>query len=234
MPVERDLRTGKPLLGDPGGRADKGRSARSPKQTVALVTAGVLVVAGALAAVLLTRDGATPAPAGVAASSTSAAATDPEPTPEPTPPPPVDPGPRTVPMTLTTVAITAPPGFAPDPTFGTVGEVRQRTWTLTGPCDGTGPCTVEHCAAPGQCVLPLVGTPTGTGYAATLTGPVNWSTADCVGGEITSTVTFTVSGDPLAPVIAGEWVEDSAVPVLPGLSGAQCGIYLGRYTFASA
>jgi hypothetical protein len=141
-----------------------------------------------------------------------------------------------VPVTLTTVGVTPPPGFPPDPAFGTAGELRSRTWTLTGPCDGTGPCSVEHCTAPGTCLPPIVATPSGTGYAATLVIPVNWASPDCqgVGGEITDTITFTVSGDPLTPQIAGEWVENASTLVFTAANGAPCGVYLARYTIASA
>jgi hypothetical protein len=173
-------------------------------------------------------------PAPVAAStSSSAAPTTTTPT-TTTPPPPVDPGPRTVAVVLTTVSVTPPPGFPPDPTFGTAGEVRSRTWTLTGPCDGKGACTVEHCTAPGQCVPPFDATPNGTGYAATVVIPVNWTTPECSGGEITDTITFTVSGDPATPQIAGDWVETASPVQLTGVDGRACGIYLGHYSVASA
>ena len=107
-------------------------------------------------------DGGAPA-AQPAASSAPAVETSAEPTPEPTPEPPPFAGPRTVPITLTTTAFTPPPGFGPDPSLGSVGEVRPRTWELTGPCDGTGSCTVVHCRAPGDCRPPLDAVPTGTG-----------------------------------------------------------------------
>jgi len=224
VPVERDLRTGKLLSGDPGGRSDKGRSTR-PSRVAALATAGALVVAAAVVVLLVNRGGDTTP---VAASTTSAAPTS------TTPPPPADPGPRTVPVTLTTISVTPPPGFPPDATFGTVGEVRARTWTLTGPCDGSGACTVEHCTAPGTCLPPLVATPNGAGYAATLVVPVNWASPDCTGGEITDTVTFTVAGDPGAPQIAGDWVENASPLQFTGANGTPCGIYLGHYSLTSA
>lgn len=230
VPVERDPRTGKLLSGDPGGRSDKGRSTR-PSRTVSLATAGALVVAAVVAVVVLNRGNDDPTPA---AASTSTAA--PTTTTATTPPPPVDPGPRTVPVTLTAVSVTPPPGFGPDPAFGTVGEVRSRTWNLTGPCDGTGACTIEHCTAPGTCLPPLVATPNGSGYVATVVVPVNWVAASCsgVGGQITDTVTFTISGDPLAPQITGDWVENASPVVFTAPDGGPCGIYLGHYTLASA
>jgi hypothetical protein len=225
VPVERDPVTGKLLPGSPGGRSDKGRSAR-PTRVVALVTAGALVVA-AVIAVLLLRAG-DDAPPAAAPSTTSAAPTT------TTPPAPVDPGPRTVPVTLTTVAVTPPPGFAPDPAFGTVGEKRARTWTLTGPCDGTGACAVEHCTAPGQCLPAFAATPNGSGYVGTLTIPVNWASPNCTGGQITETITFTVSGSPSAPAIAGDWVESAAPLTFTGADNTPCGIYLAHYSIASA
>jgi hypothetical protein len=138
-----------------------------------------------------------------------------------------------VPILLTTTTFTPPPGFGPDPSLGTVGEVRPRTWVLTGPCDGTGPCSVEHCVAPGECRPPLAATPTGSGeYTATSTGPVFWANPACTGGSITATITFRVAGPPEAPTVTGTWVESADPVVLPG--AARCGIYLGTFSLASA
>jgi hypothetical protein len=193
---------------------------------VALATAGALVVAAAVVVLLLNRghDGAAP----VATSTSSAAPSS------TTPPPPVDPGPRTVPVTLTTVSVTPPPGFAPDATFGTVGEVRARTWTLTGPCDGAGACSIQHCTAPGTCLAAFVATPNGSGYVASLVTPIYWQSPDCSGGQLTDTISFTVSGDPIAPQITGDWVENAAPLTFTGANGTPCGVYLAHYSVASA
>ena len=228
VPVERDPRTGRPLTGDPGGRSDKGRSTR-PSRVAAMATAGALVVAAVVVLVLVNRGDDEPAPPAAATTSSAAPTST-------TPPPPVDPGPRTVPVTLTTVSVTPPPGFAPDPTFGTVGEVRQRTWRLTGPCDGAGPCSFEHCTAPDVCQPPIVATPNGAGYVGTRVVPVGWTSPNCnsVGGQILDTVTFTVSGDPATPQIAGEWVESASPVLFTAPNGGPCGIYLARYSITSA
>src|SRR5215212_5883408 len=101
VPIERDPVSGRLLSGDPLGRGDKGRSARSPGKT-ALITGAAVVVAAAVALTLflVTRNDDDPDPAAAAGgvqtsepTTTSAAPT--------TTSPPVETGPRTIPIVMT-------------------------------------------------------------------------------------------------------------------------------------
>lgn len=138
----------------------------------------------------------------------------------------MDVGPREVPVTLTVTSVTPPPGFATDPAFGTVGEVRARTWTITGPCDGEGPCEVQHCRAPGDCTLTFAMQPAAGGYTATATYPVQWAAPECSGGEISTAIEFTPTGTPDSFAMTGTWTESTAQQLLTGSDGRECGIYL--------
>lgn len=226
VPVERDPVSGRLLAGDPLGRGDKGRSTgpgRPARVGMLAGAAAVVVVAAVVLVVVLSGGGDDPDPAPVAAATTSAAPTTAAPT---TSEPPVETGPRDVPVTITITAVSVPPGLAPDPTFGTVGEVRERSWTITGPCDGEGPCDIQHCRGPGDCTLTFTGVPTGNGYTAAVTTPVAWAAPECTGGEITSTLDFVLTGTTESFGMTGTWTETSPTQVLTGSDGRVCGIYL--------
>jgi hypothetical protein len=226
VPVERHPVSGRLLAGDPLGRGDKGRStgSGSPARVGMIAGAAAVVVAAAVVLVVVLGGGGDPDPGPVVAATTAA-----EPTtaaPSTSEPPPVETGPRDVPVTITITAVTPPPGFGPDPTFGTVGEVRARTWTITGPCDGEGPCDIQHCRGPGDCTLTFTGVPTGDGYTAAVTAPVAWAAPECAGGEITSTLDVVLTGTPDDFAMTGTWVESTSNQLLTGSDGRQCGIYL--------
>jgi hypothetical protein len=59
-------------------------------------------------------------------------------------------------------AVRAAPGFEDRIS---VGSSYSASWVLTGPCDGEGPCTVQHCRAEDACIYQAAFTPTGSGYA---------------------------------------------------------------------
>ena len=231
VPVERDPYSGRLLSGDPLGRGDKGRSARSPGKTALITGGAVAVTAAAVAAVvLLTGDDDATDPSATALPTTVQTTTTAAPT---TTTPPVPTGPRDIPVTLTFTGITPPPGFAQDPAYGTVGQVLPRTWTLTGACDGTGPCDVQHCMAPGQCATTFTGQPEGGSYVARFTDPVQWGAPECVGGTIDNTITWTVTGTPEDPTVAGTWVETAPQVLFVGTDGRDCGVYLAEFVIAS-
>ena len=117
VPVERDPVSGRLLSGDPLGRGDKGRSARSPGKTAMITAGAVAAVAAVVVAVVLFTGNNDPDPDQTAAAgaqtteqtteaptTTSAAPT--------TTTPAVETGPRDIPITLTYTTITPPPGFA--------------------------------------------------------------------------------------------------------------------------
>jgi hypothetical protein len=233
VPVERDPVSGRLLSGDPLGRGDKGRSARSPGKT-ALITGAAVVVAAAVALTLflVTRNGDDPDPAAAAGgvqtsevTTTSAAPT--------TTTPPVETGPRDIAITMTFTKITPPPGFGPDPAYGTVGQVITRTWTVTGPCDGAGPCDIQHCSEPGNCPTTFTGTPQGAGYVSRFTSPVQWGAPECTGGTIDNTITWAFSGEGDDVVVTGSWVEQATQVLFTGSDGRDCGLYLAELTIAS-
>jgi hypothetical protein len=225
VPVERDPVSGRLLAGDPLGRGDKGRSTGPGRPArVGMIAGAAAVVVAAAVVLVVVLSGGDPDPAPVAAATTSAA--PPTAAPTTSAPPPVETGPREVPVTLTITAVTPPPGFGPDPAFGTVGEIRARTWTITGPCDGEGPCDIQHCRGPGDCTLTFTGVPTGDGYTAAVTTPVAWAAPECTGGEITSTLDFTLTGSAEAFGMTGTWTETTSNPRLTGSDGRDCGIYL--------
>jgi hypothetical protein len=232
VPIERDPVSGRLLSGDPLGRGDKGRSAHSPGKTALVAGAAVAVVAAAVITVLLVTGGNDPEPdptatAGAVTSepTTSAAPTTTEPA--------VETGPRDIPITMTITAITVPPGFAQDPTYGTAGDVRPRTWTITGACDGTGPCGVQHCRAPGDCNDPFTGQPQGSGYVAKVTGPVEWDAPECTGGTVTATITWAFGGEAENLTLTGTWVEEAPQVLFTGSDGRDCGVYLTELQFTS-
>ncbi len=232
VPVERDPATGRRLTGDPLGRGDKGRRARSPGKT-ALITAAVVVVvaAAALTVFVVTRNADDPGPSAAAVVDTSAVTTTPAaPT---TTTPPVDTGPRDIPIAMTFVEITPPEGFGPDPAYGTVGQVINRTWTVSGPCDGTGPCDVQHCQEPGNCTTTFTGEPQGGGYVARFSTPVEWGAPECTGGTIDNTITWAFSGDGDDATLTGSWVEQATQVLFTGSDGRECGLYLAELTIAS-
>jgi hypothetical protein len=223
VPVERDPVSGRLLSGDPLGRGDKGRSARSPSKTALITATAVLVVAAvAVTVFLVTRNDADPDPVASAGgvetseqTTTSAAPT--------TTTPPVETGPREIPIAMTFTQITPPAGFGPDPAYGTVGQVIERTWTVTGPCDGTGPCEVQHCQAPGECSATFAGEPQGSGYVGTFTLPIQWGAPECTGGTVNTTVTWAISGEGDAVVVTGSWVEQAAQVLSPVPTAATAG-----------
>ena len=232
VPTERDPVSGRLLSGDPLGRGDKGRSARSPGKT-ALITAGAVaaVAAVVVTVVLVTGGDDDPEQTGAAGvQTTQQATTSAAPT---TTTPAVETGPRDIPINLTQTKLTPPPGFGPDPAYGTVGEVRPRVWTITGPCDGSGPCDVQHCQAPGQCGVTFSGVPEGSGYVARFSVPVQWGAPECTGGAIDNTVTWSISGTGDDVVVTGSWVEQAAQVLFTGSDGRDCGLYLAEFTVAS-
>lgn len=231
VPVERDPVSGRLLTGDPLGRGDKGRSVRSPGKTALITAAAVVVVAAvALTVFLVTRDD-DPASTAAAVVDTSAVTTTPAaPT---TTTPPVETGPRDIPIAMTFTSITPPPGFGPDPAYGTVGQVLDRTWTVTGPCDGSGPCDVQHCQEPGNCATTFSGVPEGPGYVARFTTPVQWGAPECTGGAIDNTITWAFSGEGDAVTVTGTWVEQAPQVLFTGSDGRECGLYLAELTIAS-
>ena len=227
VPTERDPVTGRLLSGDPLGRGDKGRSGRSPGKT-ALITAGaVAAVAAVITAVLVT--GGDPEPTASAGVQTPEQTTSAVPT---TTTPAVETGPREVPVTFTTTVVTPPPGFGQDPAQGTVGEVLTFTWTVTGPCDGTGPCDIEQCDASG-CGSPFPGEPQGSGYVARFTNPIPWDAPECPAGSLDETVTWAVTGEGDDISVTGSWVQQAAQVLFTGTDGAQCGLYLREWSIAS-
>ncbi len=235
VPVERDPVSGKLLSGDPLGRGDKGRSVRSPGKTALITAAAVVVVAAAaLTVFLVTRgdDDNDPTAAGAVQTSEQTTATSPTAAPTTTTPP-VETGPRDIPIAMTFTQITPPPGFGPDPAYGTVGQVITRTWTVTGPCDGAGPCDVQHCQEPGSCSATFTGTPQGSGYVSRFTTPVQWGAPECTGGTIDNTITWAFSGEGDDLVVTGSWVEQASQVLFTGSDGRDCGLYLAELTIAS-
>jgi hypothetical protein len=234
VPLERDPVTGKLLDGDPLGRGDKGRSTSSASTAkIALIAgAAVAVVAAVVVAVVLftggdDEPGTVAAPVATSeAPTTSAAPTTTE--------PPVDTGPREIPVTATVTTVTPPPGFGPDPTYGTPGDqLPGRTWILTGACDGSGPCDVQHCQAPGQCGVAFTGQPQGGQYVGTFTSPVQWGAPECTGGEIDNIITFTLTGEGDAVRMTGTWVEQADQVLFVGSDGRDCGLYLAEFALSS-
>lgn len=232
VPVERDPVSGRLLTGDPLGRGDKGRSARSPGKTALITGAAVAVVAAAVVTVVLVTGGndADPDQSAAGAQTTEQPTTSAAPT---TTTPAVETGPRDIPIAMTFTNVTPPPGFGPDPAYGTVGQVLTRTWTVTGPCDGTGPCEVRHCQAPGQCGTVFSGEPEGGGYVARFRSPVQWGAPECTGGSIDNTITWSFSGEGDGITVTGSWVEQAAQVLFTGSDGRECGLYLAELTIAS-
>jgi hypothetical protein len=234
VPIERDPVSGKLLSGDPLGRGDKGRSGQTSPGKIALITgAAVAVVAAAVITVVLVTGGNDPEPDPTAAAgvqTTEQTTTSAAPT---TTTPAVETGPRDIPINLTQTKITPPPGFGQDPTYGTVGDVLPRIWTITGPCDGAGACEVQHCQAPGQCGITITGEPQGSGYVSRFSTPVQWGAPECTGGSIDNTVTWSITGEGDAVVITGSWVEQAAQVLFTGSDGRDCGLYLAEFTIAS-
>jgi hypothetical protein len=252
VPAERDPVSGRLLAGDPLGRGDKGRRSHTPGRTALITVAAVAGVAAVVVAVVLVtgRDDPAPDPTAAAGAAPSEQAPSEQAPSEQTPsqqtpsqqtpseqtttsPPAVETGPRDVPINLIQTAITPPPGFGPDPTYGTVGEVRPRLWTITGACNGFGPCDVQHCQAPGQCTVSFTGKPEGKGYVARFTTPVQWGSSTCSGGSIDNTITWAISGEGDAVRITGSWVEQAAQVVFTGSDGGQCGLYLAEFEIAA-
>jgi hypothetical protein len=219
IPFERDPVSGKLFSGDPLGRGDKGRAGGGRKgpliaagaAIVAAVTVGVLVFGGSADEPPVAE--AAPTPTSAPAPTTSAA--------------PVELPPRVVPMRQTVVAIDGRPVEGVQ-----VGDTITFTWTLTGPCDGTGPCTVLWCSLEGSCGDPFTATPGPTGYVRTLTTPYD---PPCEVAVLTWTYEFTVSGDPKAPVIAGR-IGQAISPgtEFPGSDGSTCLISPVQVELASA
>jgi hypothetical protein len=147
--------------------------------------------------------------------------------------PAVQTGPRDIPISMTFANITPPPGFGPDPAYGTVGQVISRSWTITGPCDGTGPCDVQHCQAPGQCSTTFSGVPQGGNYVAQFSSPIQWGAPECTGGTIDNTITWAFSGEGDAVTVTGSWVESATQVLFTGSDGRECGLYLAELTIAS-
>jgi hypothetical protein len=231
VPVERDPVSGRLLAGDPLGRRDKGRSGRSPGRT-ALITAGaVAAVAAVVITVVLVTGGDDDLEQSTAGGiQTSEQTTSAAPA---TTTPAVETGPREVTVTLTTTKVTPPPGFGPDPARGSVGDVSTVVWTLTGPCDGTGPCDVEQCDSPGQCGDIGPGEPQGSGYVARWSSPMLWEVPQCTGGTYDTTVTWAVSGEGDDITVTGSWVSQAAQVLFTGTDGRDCGFYLSEWTIAS-
>lgn len=228
VPTERDPVSGRLLTGDPLGRGDKGRSARSPGRT-ALITAGAvaLVAAVVLTVVLVTGGDDDPGPTATArttAQTTTSAA--------PTTTPAAEIGPREVTVTFTTTKVTPPPGFGPDPARGSVGDVATATWTLTGPCDGTGPCELEQCDSAG-CGSLGSGEPQGTGYVVRWSSPMTWEEPACTGGTYETTVTWAVSGEGDDITVTGSWVSQADQVLFTGSDGRDCGFYLSEWSISS-
>ena len=233
VPIERDPVSGRLLSGDPLGRGDKGRSARAPGRT-ALITAGAIAVAsGEVVAVVLVTGGndELDPSAAAGARTTEQTTTSAAPT---TTTPAVETGPRDIPITLTISKITPAPGFGQDPAFGTVGQVLPRIWTLTGACDGSGPCDVQHCRGPGDCIYSFSGQPQGNGsYVGQFTNPITWQDAECSGGTLDIVLTWTFSGEGDDLTVSGTWVESASELLFTGSDGRTCGVYLAEYAIAS-
>lgn len=234
VPIERDPVSGRLLSGDPLGRGDKGRSVRSPGKTALIAAAAVVVVAAAAVTVFLVTRGARDADPAAAAGGvqTSAQTTTTSAAPTTTTPA-VETGPRDIAIAMTFTQITPPPGFGQDPAYGTVGQVITRTWTVTGPCDGAGPCDVQHCQEPGNCATTFTGTPQGSGYVSRFTTSVQWGAPECTGGTIDNTITWAFSGEGDDVVVTGSWVEQAPQVLFTGSDGRDCGLYLAELTIAS-
>ena len=101
-----------------------------------------------------------------------------------------------------------------------------RTWTITGPCDGSGPCDVQHCQAPGDCSQTFTGQPSAGGYTSTVTNPVQWGAPECTGGTIDTTLTWVFAGEGAATTVTGTWVETAPQVLFVGSDGRDCGVYL--------
>jgi len=234
VPVERDPVSGRLLSGDPLGRGDKGRSARSPGKTALITGAAVAVVAAvALTVFLVTRPDDDPDPAASAGGEQTSEQTETTTAAPTTTTPPVETGPRDIPIAMTFTSITPPPGFGPDPAYGTVGQVITRTWTITGPCDGLGSCDVQHCQAPGECSATFSGVPEAGNYVSRFQTPVQWGAPECTGGTIDNTITWAFSGEGDAVTVTGSWVEQAAQVLFTGSDGRECGLYLAELTIAS-
>jgi hypothetical protein len=239
VPVERDPISGKLLSGDPLGRGDKGRSVRTPGRTALIGgVAGTAVAAVAVTAFLVTRDDRDPDPAasvGTVQTSdgdlpTSEQNTSSEPGTTGTTTA-AETGPRNVTVTFTTTKVTPPPGFPPD-AEGSVGDVLTFTWTVTGPCDGTGPCELEQCDG-GVCGSFGQGEPQGSGYVTRFSDAVTWGVPECTGGTTDNTITWAVTGDGEDIAVTGSWVQQAAQVVFTGSDGRGCGIYLNEWSIAS-
>ena len=236
VPIERDPVSGKLLSGDPLGRGDKGRNTSTPGKTALITGAAVAVVAAvALTVFLVTRPDDDPDPAAAAGGvQTSEQTSDPTTSEAPTTTTPaVETGPRDIPIAMTFVAITPPPGFGPDPAYGTPGQVITRTWTISGPCDGSGACEVQHCQAPGECGTSFSGVPEAGNYVARFQTPVQWGAPECTGGVIDNTITWAFSGEGDAVTVTGSWVEQAPQVLFTGSDGRDCGLYLAELTIAS-
>jgi hypothetical protein len=230
VPLERDPVSGKLLSGDPLGRGDKGRSARGPGKAALLTASAVAAVAAVVLTVVFVTRGDDQEQAAAGGVQTSEQTTT-SPAPETTTPN-AETGPRTVPITFTTTKVTPPPGFGPDPTQGSVGDVLTFSWTLTGPCDGAGPCDIEHCDAT-ECGEPITGQREGAGYAARFSSSVSWEAPDCAERTIDNTVTWAVTGEGDDVAVTGTWVQQAAQVLFPGTDGSQCGLYLNEWSIAS-
>ena len=231
VPVERDPISGHLFSGDPLGRGDKSRSVRSPGKTALITGAAVAVVAAVVVAVVVFTGNDPEADPAAAVATSEQATTSAAPT---TTTPAVETGPRDVPITMTITNITPPPGFGQDPAFGTIGDVLPRTWTISGPCDGTGPCDVQHCQAPGSCSVTFTGQPGAGSYTATFSSPVQWQVPECVGGTIDTVITFAFAGEGEARTVSGTWVESAPQVLFTGSDGRDCGVYLSELQIASA
>ncbi|MGY1741978.1 MULTISPECIES: hypothetical protein [unclassified Blastococcus] len=228
MPVERDPVTGRRLAGEPGGRADKGRtSARRPHpwRVPALVAGAVLLVV-LVAVVVVSASGgdagdsaASPSrgvtaagPGGTADTSGSGADV-------------AVGGTRRVEVLFTVTAVRAAPGLEDRVT---VGSSFPSTFVLTGACDGDGPCTVRLCRAEDVCLDEVAFTPTGSGYTGQFESSAfgrPWP--EC--GAVRTVVEVAVDGDRLS----GTAVQQHPAPL--GFDGGTsvCDFVVYDTSFAS-
>jgi len=238
VPVERDPATGRLLRGRPGGRGDKGRSAARARLPALIAAAVVLVVGGTTLAVALTRgsDGTGAAQRSGAGDPGGSTGNDPgetdgsgEPS-EPVDEAPAEADRRPVPMEFTVTAIRTPPGQ--EGGYGSVGDTSDALWLLTGPCDGDGPCAVEHCINEAACTFEFTLTPAGSGY----TGQFEFSWFDnpwpeC--GAVRVAVALTVSEGATGPAYSGTFTQSHGAPLGYDGNVSHCNIALTDASFRS-
>jgi hypothetical protein len=142
----------------------------------------------------------------------------------------VETGRRAVAMEFTVTAIHTPPGQ--EGQYGTVGERSDAVWLLTGPCDGDGPCSVEHCINENACSFDFTLTPTGSGY----TGQFEFSWFDrpwpeC--GAVRVAVGVAVTEGDEGPALSGTYTQSHGAPLGYDGNVSHCNIALTDASFRS-